>query len=264
MKTSRTLLFASTVLFLLVLAGCATEEAPPEQAAAPPAAAPAPAVDPATAATITGTVKFDGAAPRRNRLRMDADAACTKMHSEPVLSQETVVNDNGTLRWAFVYVKAGPGNRAFPAPKEPVVIDQQGCVYGPHVVGAQINQEIHILNSDETTHNIHPVPTVNREWNKSMPPGAENLVESFAREEIMIPVKCNIHPWMRSYIGVLQHPFFAVTGEDGSFSISGLPPGDYTLAAWHEKLGTVEQQVSVGASESKEAEFTFSAGGAGD
>jgi plastocyanin len=248
MKTSRTLLFASTVLFLLVLAGCATEEAPPEQAAAPPAAAPAPAVDPATAATITGTVKFDGAAPRRNRLRMDADAACTKMHSAPVLSQETVVNDNGTLRWAFVYVKAGPGNRAFPAPKEPVVIDQQGCVYGPHVVGAQINQEIHILNSDETTHNIHPVPTVNREWNKSMPPGAENLVESFAREEIMIPVKCNIHPWMRSYIGVLQHPFFAVTGEDGSFSISGLPPGDYTLAAWHEKLGTVEQQVSVGAS----------------
>jgi plastocyanin len=243
MKTSRILLFASTIAVLLLLAGCASEEAPREQAAAPPSAEPAPVVDPATAATITGTVKFDGAAPRRNRLRMDADAACTKMHSSPVLSQ---------------------GNRAFPAPKEPVVIDQEGCVYAPHVVGAITGQEVHILNSDATTHNIHPVPNVNREWNKSMPPGADKLVESFAREEIMIPVKCNIHPWMRSYIGVLQHPFFAVTGEEGSFSISGLPPGDYTLAAWHEKFGTVEQQVSVGASESKAAEFSFSAGGAGD
>jgi len=264
MKTSRTLVFVTIISVVLLLAGCGSEQAPQEQAAAPAAAQPAPAVDPATAATITGTVKFNGTAPRPNRLRMDADAACTKMHSSPVLSQEVVVNDNGTLRWAFVYVKAGPGNRPFPAPKEPVVLDQKGCVYAPHVIGVQTNQEVHIHNSDQTTHNIHPVPSVNREWNKSMPPSTDQLVESFAREEIMIPVKCNIHPWMRSYIGVLQHPFFAVTGENGSFSISGLPPGDYTLAVWHEKFGTVEQQVTVGASESKATEFSFSAGGAGD
>jgi hypothetical protein len=164
----------------------------------------------------------------------------------------------------FVYVKDGPGNRAFPPKKEQVELDQQGCVYHPHVVGVMTNQELVILNGDQTTHNIHPVPTVNREWNRSMPPGGDKLVESFPREEIMIPVKCNIHPWMRSYIGVLKHPFFAVTGEDGSFNISGLPPGDYTLAAWHEKYGTLEQKVTVGPKETKEVAFTYSASGAGD
>ncbi len=261
MIRTRKFLFGFTILLLAVLAGCGREEAPaPQQQAATPAAAP---VDPATAATITGTVKFQGSAPQRNRLRMDADAACAAIHrGHPVLAEEVVVNDNGTLRWVFIYVKGGPGNRAFPAPKQPVVLDQKGCVYSPHVVGVVASQEVHILNSDTTTHNIHPVPANNREWNRSMPPGADKLVESFPREEIMIPVKCNIHPWMRSYIGVLKHPFFAVSGEDGSFSISGLPAGDYTIAAWHEKYGTQESKVTVAAKESKAIEFTFSASGA--
>ncbi|MFQ5694898.1 MAG: carboxypeptidase regulatory-like domain-containing protein [Terriglobia bacterium] len=195
---------------------------------------------------------------------MDADAACAKLHTGPVLAQDTVVNDNGTLRWVFVYVKEGPGTQVTAPAGEPVVLDQKGCVYEPHVVGAQVNQEIHILNSDDTTHNIHPVPQSNREWNKSMPPAAGKLVESFPREEIMIPVKCNIHPWMRSYVGVLRHPYFAVTGTDGSFSIANLPPGDYTLAAWHEKYGTAETQLTLGASESKAVEFSFGGSGAGD
>ena len=265
MTMTRKLTVSLLVLLLLVLVGCAREETKPAETPAPTTAQTAPPVDPATAATITGKVTFQGTAPKANRLRMDADAACTKMHASPVLSQEVVVNDNGTLRWVFVYVKEGPGNRPFPTKKEPVVLDQKGCLYEPHVVGAMVNQEVQILNSDQTTHNIHPVPANNREWNRSMPPGSDKLVDSFAREEVMIPVKCNIHPWMRSYIGVLKHPFFAVTGADGSFTISGLPPGDYTLAAWQEKYGTVEQKVTVGAKESKEVEFTFSpSSGAGD
>ncbi|MBI2956203.1 MAG: carboxypeptidase regulatory-like domain-containing protein, partial [Acidobacteria bacterium] len=121
-----------------------------------------------------------------------------------------------------------------------------------------------VLNSDQTTHNIHPVPSVNREWNRSQPPGADKLVEKFAREEVAIPVKCNIHPWMRSYLAVVKHPFFAVTAADGSFEIKGLPPGNYTLAAWHEKYGELTQQVTVAAKETKTVEFTFSPSGAGD
>jgi hypothetical protein len=123
---------------------------------------------------------------------------------------------------------------------------------------------VHILNSDPTTHNVHPVPTTNREWNQSQPPGGEKIVQSFAREEMAIPVKCNIHPWMRSYIHVMKHPYFSVTGSDGSFSISGLPPGDYTIAVWQEKFGTQEQKVTVAAKESKAVEFTFSPGAGGD
>lgn len=260
---TRKLVFSVMSLLLVLLVGCAREEAP-APAAVETAQETAAPVDPATAATLTGKVLFKDGEPRQARIRMDADAACAGLHSSPVYAQEVVVNANGTLRWVFVYVKEGPGNRAFPTAKQPAILDQKGCVYEPHVVGAMTNQEIHILNSDPTTHNIHPVPTVNREWNTSMPPGGDHLVQSFAREEIMIPVKCNIHPWMRSYVGVLKHPFFAVTGEDGSFSISGLPPGEYTIAAWQEKFGTIEQKVTLGAKESKDIEFSFSPSSSGD
>lgn len=263
MTKTRMLLIACTIVSLLVLAGCSSEAPKPAEQAAAPAQQAQP-VDPATAATITGKVDFQGTAPAAARLRMDADAACAKMHSQPATSQEVVVNPNNTLRWVFVYVKDGLGNRVFPAPKEPVKLDQMGCMYDPHVVGVMTDQELHIHNSDQTTHNIHPVPTVNREWNKSMAPSSEQLVETFAREEIMIPVKCNIHPWMRSYVGVVRNPFYAVTGEDGSFKLSGLPPGDYTIAAWQEKYGTQEQKVTVGPKESKDITFTFSPAGAGD
>jgi len=145
-----------------------------------------------------------------------------------------------------------------------VHLDQKGCVYTPHVVGVMANQEVHIANSDQTTHNIHPVPKINREWNESQPPGAGALVKTFAREEMAIPVKCNIHPWMRSYIHVFSHPFFAVTGADGSFQIKGLPPGDYTLVVWHEKYGEVEQKVTVAAKESKTVDFTVGPKAGGD
>jgi len=262
MTTRNRLFIIGMILVGLLLAACAREAekpAPAEQAAAPP-------VDPATAATLTGKVLYKNGQPQRARLRMDADAACSKLHTEAVYSQEAVVNDNGTLRYVLIYVKEGPGNRPFPTPKESVVLDQKGCMYQPHVVGLMTNQELHVLNSDPTTHNVHPVPGVNREWNQSQPPGGEKLVQSFAREEFAppIPVKCNIHPWMRSYIGVFKHPFFAVSGADGTFAIKGLPPGDYTLAAWQEKFGAVEQKVTLGPKETKTVDFTITPKAAGD
>lgn len=262
--TTRKLFILASLLLAVLLVGCSKEEKPATVAEQPTAAAPAgPPVDAATAATITGKILFTGAAPKPNKLRMDADAACVAAHGQPVFSEDIAVNDNKTLRWVFVYVKAGLGDRTFPVPKEPVMLDQHGCLYTPHVIGVQAGQDIHITNSDQTTHNIHPVPTNNREWNTSMAPGAEHLVKNFPREELLIPVKCNVHPWMKGYIGVLKHPFFAVSGPDGTFTIKGLPPGKYTIAAWQEKLGTVEQEVTVGPKETKKVDFTFKPAGGG-
>ena len=130
-------------------------------------------------------------------------------------------------------------------------------MYTPHMLGLVVGQKLRIKNSDPTNHNIHPLPKENREWNQSMPPGSADLVQEFARPEIMIPVKCNVHPWMISYVGVQRHPFFAVTGADGSFEIKGLPPGDYVIEAWHEKFGTFQQNVTVGASETKQVDFSI-------
>ena len=260
----RKLLTGTTVLCLVILVGCGRgEEAAQPQP--PPAKPEGKSVDPATAATIQGRVLYQDGQPRRNRIRMAADAVCAQQHQGPVYSQEVTLNDNGTLRYVFVYVKSQAlADYSFPTPTQPVVLDQRGCIHEPHVIGAQTNQDIKILNSDPTTHNIHPVPQNNREWNTSMPPNTDPLVRSFPREEVMIQIKCNVHPWMKSYVGVVSHPFFYVTGEEGTFEISGLPPGDYTIVAWQEKLGTVEQTVTVGASETKAVDFSFTPGGSTD
>lgn len=261
MKTNMLLSLLTLALFVFGVA-CQREPEVPEAEEGPaPEAAPVATIDPATAASITGTVAFQGTPPRRRRIRMDTEPACAKVHAEPVRSQEVVVNANRTLRYVFVYVKEGLGNLSFPTPTEPVILDQKGCVYVPHLVGVRAGQEVHILNSDSTTHNIHPVPRNNREWNTSMPASAEKLVRRFPREEIAIPVKCNIHPWMKSYVAVLKHPFFAVTGPQGSFEIKGLPPGNYVLEAWHEKYGTLQQEVSLAAKETKPVEFVFPGAG---
>jgi hypothetical protein len=131
-------------------------------------------------------------------------------------------------------------------------------MYGPHVVALQVNQTLKVINSDPHSHNIHPLPTINREWNKSQPPGSAPLEQKFDKEEITIPVKCNIHPWMRSYIAVFRHPYFAVTGSDGTFSLKGLPPGKYTITAWQESYGSKTQDITVGAGPSS-ANFEFKA-----
>jgi predicted small lipoprotein YifL/plastocyanin len=247
----------TSLAMTLVLAGCGggAPTPPAEQAKeTAPAAAP---VDPATAATITGKVSFEGAKPTMPRIRMDAVPACTEANKEPVFSQEVEVNDNGTLRDVYVYVKEGLGDRAFPVPTESVALEQKGCQYHPHVLGLMAGQKLAIKNDDPTNHNIHPMPAQNREWNQSQPPGSPVLEQEFARPEVMVPVKCNVHPWMKAYIGVQKHPFFAVTGADGTYTIKGLPPGDYTIETWQEKYGAQTSKVTVAPSESKTLDFSY-------
>jgi hypothetical protein len=242
----------------LLIAGCGGSKSPEtakeEAASAPPAAT----VDDATAATLTGKVNFAGAKPVEKSIDMSANPACARAHAgAPQKSEEVVVNGNGTLKNVFVWVKAGLPDKQWPIPSTPVELVQKGCMYGPHVIGVMANQDIKITNDDPTNHNIHPLPKINQEWNQSQPPKGDSLVKKFAREEVMIPVKCNVHPWMRSYIGVVNSPFFAVTGDDGTFTIKGLPPGKYTIEAWQEKYGTKDVDVTVGAKESKAVDFDF-------
>lgn len=252
------LLLAAT---LLVVTACGGGGQPTGgQAPAAGGEAAAPAVDEATAATVTGRVLFEGTAPEPQVIRMDAEPECQKQYTEGPFTEEVVVNDNGTLQNVFVYVKEGLGDRTFPAPQEPVVLDQQGCRYTPHVLGAQTNQPVLIRNSDPTGHNIHPMPKNSRGFNLGQPRQGLEATRSFAKSEVMIPVECDIHGWMKAYIGVLDHPYFSVTGDDGSFTLASLPPGDYVIEAWHEKYGTQTMTVSVGEKESKEIEFTFKSG----
>jgi plastocyanin len=211
---------------------------------------------PTTGATVRGSVRFEGKAPPAKAISMAADPVCAKQHPSPAMAQEVMADSKGDLQNVVVFVSEGLGDRTFDAPSQPVVVEQKGCMYEPHVLAVRANQKLELVNDDPTSHNIHPVPANNREWNKAEPPGSK-MEEAFAREEIAIPVKCNVHPWMRGYIAVFKHPFFAVTGKDGSFDLSNLPPGTYTIKAWHEKLGTSTQTVTVGANETKEISFVF-------
>jgi len=241
-------------LFLLI--GCSkknTEQSSNsgEEKAATQAPAATP-IDPSTVASVSGTVKFDGTAPKQPKIDMSQDPACKGTNNA-----ETIVADGGNLANVFVYVKDGLGDRTFDVPKDAVTIDQQGCKYHPHVLGVMAGQNIDIKNDDQTTHNIHPTPADNREWNESQPPAAAPIEKSFAREEIMLPVKCNQHPWMRMYINVVKTPFYAVTDGSGKYEIKGLPPGTYTLEFVQEKLGKQDQQVTLAAKDSKTVDQTF-------
>jgi len=253
----------SILAISLILGGCGGDK--PAETAKPDETAPAASTgslaspDEAGGATITGKVAFAGETPKMATLDMSANPACERAHKgSGQKSEEVVVNGNGTLKYAFVWVKSGlPAGTRWAVPAAAVRLDQNGCMYKPHVIGLMTGQNFEIDNSDPTNHNIHPMPTVNADWNESQSPGQAPMTKSFARQEVMIPVKCNVHPWMRSYIGVVGHPFFAVTGDDGTFTIKGLPPGTYVIQAWHEKYGPVEQTVTVGAKESKAVDFSY-------
>jgi plastocyanin len=243
---------------LLTLAACSKKEntEQSDNKAAESAAPAATPIDPATVATVKGTVKFDGTAPKPSKIDMSQDPGCKGTNEA-----ENVIVSGGDLANVFVYVKDGLGNRTFDTPKDTVVLEQKGCRYHPHVLGVMTGQTVDIKNDDPTTHNIHPTPKDNREWNESQPPSSADIQKNFAREEIMLPVKCNQHPWMKMYINVVKSPFFAVTDKDGKYEIKGLPPGDYTIAFVHEKLGEQDQKVTVAPKDTKTVDQGFKAAG---
>jgi hypothetical protein len=241
---------------LLLLAACGPAPKPAEPA--PPPTLAYFKVDGATAGTIRGVVHFTGKKPAARGISLDADAQCVKLHPGGTITEEGVVlGAKGTVGNVFVYLKTGLEGKTFAAPKEPVVMDQRGCWFAPRVVGLQSGQPFKVTNSDPVTHNIHPQPTKSRDWNQSQAPGDPPLARRFTIPEVMIPVKCNVHKWMRSWIGVLDHPYFAVTGADGTFEIRNVPPGNYTVAVWQETLGTEEQAVTLAASAKSDLTFTF-------
>ncbi len=213
---------------------------------------------PIFAGSVTGKVNFTGTAPENEQLSMAADPVCSSLHSEPVLAETVLVNPNNTLKNVFVYVKQGLEGKTFPAPGTPVSIDQKGCQYHPHVFGIQVGQPLEILNSDSTLHNIHALAEKTPQFNLGMPIQGMKLKKKFDKSEIMVKMKCDVHPWMNAYIGVLDHPYYSTTGDEGTFELKDLPAGDYVIEAWHEKYGTQTQNVTVAEGTPAQIEFTFS------
>jgi plastocyanin len=252
---------AKLLIFLLIAALAACPRSTPTNHTQPTPASPGWfQVDPQTAGVVTGKALFAGKAPRSKKVNMDGDPICAKLHPTAVLDEPIAVDRNGALANVFVYIKRGLEGKKFEPPAnsaDPAVMDQKGCWFGPRVLGVRTGQTFKVTNSDPLTHNIHPLAQVNREWNQSQPPGAEPLIRRFTQPEIMIRVKCNIHPWMRAWIGVVDHPYFAVTGADGSFHLRDVPPGNYTIEAWQEELGSQEQQVTLTPSGKNEIVFKF-------
>ena len=243
------LLAACAVGLALLTGACNKDEPPPK-----PAAVTNP-VDPATAGSITGVVKFEGAAPAPQTITMDSDPYCEKQPKNT--TESVVVSSDAGLQNVFVYVKDGLGDRVFPVPATPVVLDQKGCRYAPHVLGIQVGQTLEIVSSDNTLHNVHAVPQQNREFNEAHQLAGIKHTHVFSTKEVMVPFKCDVHKWMNAYLGVLDHPFYAVTSSGGRFELKGLPPGTYTVEAWHEKLGTQTQMVTIGEKQTSDISFTF-------
>jgi plastocyanin len=251
-----------SVLLLLLslvagsLAGCSKSSAPEsaQPTNSPSTQNASPAIDKSTVGDIAGTISFSGQAPKFPALDFSADPACP---ADPQ-PQDAVVIKDGKLANVLVYVKSSLG-RTFPAPSEPVVLDQKGCRYVPHVIGLMVGQPLKVLNDDNAEHNVHPMPKNNEEWNESQMPRAQPITKTFLHPEIMIPVKCNQHPWMQMYVNVMDNPLFAISGEDGSFHIKDLPPGEYTLAAVHEKFGEQTMKVTVAPKQQAAADFIFTA-----
>ena len=235
---------------MMVLALLAAGNKPQEAEAVKPAEA-----APAGGATLSGSVSITGNVPAPTKIKMAADPVCAQAHPDAVMSREIMAN-NGKLQNVLVYVKEGVSG-SFPAPAEPVVINQTGCMYEPHIFGIQAGQKLEILNSDSTLHNVNCQPKLNKKFNTAQPTKGMKSTKTFEQPEVPVSFKCNVHPWMAAYAGVFSHPFFAVSGADGSFSIKNLPAGTYTLEAWHEKLGVQTQKVTVADGESKKISFSF-------
>jgi len=249
----------AAVCALAALAACGSDTSKSQKPTSPAAAPDAKRVDPSTAGNIAGKVVLEGTPPAATVITTSSDPACAEANKGE-LKSETFVVDNGGLENVFVYIKDGLGNKyIFDTPTEPVKLDQKGCHYVPHVLGVRTTQPIEIINDDNTMHNVHGMPQTNREFNFGQPvPGVKNDV-TFTTAEVLIPFKCDVHSWMNAYIGVVDHPYFAVTANGGKFELRTVPPGTYTIEAVHEKLGRQTQQVTLGDKDTKEITFTFKA-----
>jgi plastocyanin len=206
--------------------------------------------------TISGTVTYEGTPAKAKPIDMSKEPSCAKQHATPISTETVVTGANNALENVVVYVSAGAPDQG--APSQPVKVDQKGCQYIPHVLAFQVNQTLEITNDDQTSHNIHPLPKVNREWNKSQPPGSPPITDKYDKAEF-IPVKCNIHPWMHGNFAVLKNSHFAITEGGGNFALPNLAPGKYTIAAWHESYGDQTQEVTISGSETKSVNFVFKA-----
>jgi hypothetical protein len=209
-----------------------------------------------TGGTISGKVTYEGTPAKAKAIDMSKEPSCAKQHATPVTTEGVVTGPNNTLENVVVYISAGAPDES--APSQPAKFDQKGCQYIPHVLAFQVNQPLEIVNDDQTSHNIHPRPTVNREWNKSQPPGSPPDIEKYDKPEF-IPVKCNIHPWMSGQFAVMKNSHFSISGGDGGFTLPNLPPGKYTVTAWHESYGDQSMEVTIAGSETKTVNFVFKA-----
>lgn len=244
-------------LAVAALAACGGGDGTDGDGGEAPAEAAGPAVPPDSQATVTGMVSFEGTPPEAESIDMSAEEACASGYGEEGPMTQHVLVSDGSLANVFVYVKSEM-DRSFPTPSEPVTLDQQDCRYTPHVLGVQSGQDLRITNSDSLLHNINAQPSTNRGFNISQPQAGMATTRTFSLQEVMIPVKCDVHGWMNAYIGVLEHPYHSVSATDGSFSLEGLPPGEHVIEAWHERYGVQEDTVTVAAGESASASFTFS------
>lgn len=257
----KSLVCSASILGLLFVAACGggDSSSPTPATSSPDTAATASAGPTTGSAGVNGSITFEGEAPKAKKISMGADPICQAEHDGPVFSDVVTVNDNSTLKDVFVYVKSGLEGKAYPTPSEEVILDQAGCQYTPHVLGMQAKQALKILNNDDTLHNVHALPAKNKQFNIAMPKFMKKKEVTFDNAEIMIRVKCEVHPWMGAWIGVLDHPFFSVSDDTGAFSIAGMPAGDYTIEAWHEKYGQLTEQISLTDGEIKELSFNFTA-----
>lgn len=239
----------SLLSVLGLLAGCSGKRAAEQSGHSP--ASKAVQYDPATVGSLSGTVHFEGAVPKHNPIDMSADPACKGQNA----SEEFVVHD-GKLANVLVHVK-GPEGWTTAIPTTQIVVKQEGCRYTPHVIALMAGGTVRFENSDDTMHNIHPMPHENKEWNAAQMSHGEPLNKKFTNPELMIPVRCNQHPWMKMYVNVMDSPFFAVTGPDGKFELKSVPPGTYTVEAVHETMGSKTQTITIAPKQAANLDFTF-------
>lgn len=222
-------------------------------------------VDAATAGSISGMVMLDGTPPVPKKIVMTAVPPCNKQHIDnPAMAEDVVPGDGGTLQNVVVYLKGDFGAYSFDVPQTPAALDQGGCQFHPHVLALMVGQPLDVTSTDPTSHNVNAMAKNNPAWNHTVSPHSPPYRQAFGHAEVAIPVKCNIHPWMKAYVAVLDTPYFAVTGKDGSFTLKNVPPGTYTLSAWHEAYGAQEESITIGPHENKTVMLSFKAAASSD